>query len=76
MSGMPLDSHHSISPATQVGSFAAAEALLSHGAAVDAPNSFGNTPLHVAVYNCSWDGAMIALVRRGAYPLRSNHRRL
>ncbi len=60
--------------AVQVGSFAAAEALLSHGAAVDAPNSFGNTPLHVAVYNCSWDGAMIALLRRhGADPLRSNH---
>jgi ankyrin repeat protein len=35
--------------AAQEGALNAAEILLDHGAAVDQPNAFGNTPLFVAV---------------------------
>jgi uncharacterized protein len=63
--------------AAQAGSVEVVAALLSHGAVVDAPNSYGNTPLFVAVFNwlnCDQSGETIAFLRgHGADPLRKNH---
>lgn len=52
---------------------AAAAALLNLGATVDPINSFGNTPLFVAVFNSRGRPEMIKLLRsRGADPLHPN----
>ncbi|MFE4834486.1 ankyrin repeat domain-containing protein [Arthrobacter sp. NPDC056691] len=59
--------------ASQEHALAAAAALLNHGATVDPTNSFGNTPLFVAVFNSHGRAGMIDLLRsRGADPLHSN----
>lgn len=51
----------------------AAAALLDLGAMVDPTNSFGNTPLFVAVFNSRGRREMINLLRsRGANPLHPN----
>ena len=59
--------------AAQQWSTAAATALLDAGASVDLVNSFGNTPLFVAVFNSNGRGELIELLRsRGADPLHAN----
>jgi uncharacterized protein len=57
--------HHAVAVAT---------VLLDAGAAVDALDDSGNTPLWQAVFNANGDGAMIALLRaRGADPDHANN---
>lgn len=59
--------------AAQAGALEAARVLLDHGAEVDGVNSFGNTPLFVAVFNSRGRGELIRLLRkRGANPLKVN----
>jgi ankyrin repeat protein len=54
-------------------SILAAEALLGAGASVDPENTFGNTPLFVAVFNSKGRGELIELLRsHGADPLHAN----
>ena len=60
--------------AAQECSLAAARALLAAGAATDVPNSHGNTPLWVAVFNSKGDGEIIRLLLdSGADPERENN---
>src|SRR5512140_3597079 len=55
--------------AAQQCSIDVARVLLDHGASVDQPNSFGHTPLFVAVFNSRGRGELIELLReRGADP--------
>jgi ankyrin repeat protein len=57
----------------QQGAVEACRALLDAGAEVDPVNSYGNTPLFVAVFNSRGRGDLIKLLReRGADPLRAN----
>ncbi len=59
--------------AAQEGSLDAAPALLDGGADVDPVNTFGNTPLFVAVFHFKGQGEMTVLLRSaGADPFRSN----
>jgi hypothetical protein len=59
--------------ASQEHALAAAAALLNLGATVDPINSFGNTPLFVAVFNSRGRPEIIELMRsRGADPLHQN----
>jgi ankyrin repeat protein len=59
--------------AAQEGSLETARLLLDHGAEVDPVNTFGNTPLSVAVFNSKGRGDLIAFLRkRGADPFRAN----
>jgi ankyrin repeat protein len=60
--------------AAQAGSLEPARMLLDYGAEVDPVNTFGNTPLFVAVFNSRGRGDIIALLReRGADPFRVNN---
>ena len=59
--------------AAQEGAIPAAEILLAGGAQVDAVNSYGNTPLFTAVFNCRGRGELIQLLRHhGADPRHPN----
>lgn len=59
--------------ASQEYALTAAAALFKAGAAVDPANSYGNTPLFVAVFNSRGRPGMINLLRsRGADPLHAN----
>lgn len=59
--------------AAQQWSVPAAEALLAAGASVDPENTFGNTPLFVAVFNSKGRGELIELLRsHGADAMRAN----
>jgi ankyrin repeat protein len=59
--------------ASQEYALAAAAALLDAGAMVDLMNSYGNSPLFVAVFNSRGRPEMIDLLRScGADPLRAN----
>lgn len=50
-----------------------AQILLDHGADVDRPNKYGNTPLYVATFNSKGRGDLIELLRRhGGDPLKLN----
>lgn len=62
--------------AAQQGSIDVARLLLKHGACVDQPNSFGNTPLFIAVFNSQGRGDLIKLLREhGADPMKENNSR-
>ena len=51
----------------------AATALVTAGAGVDAANTYGNTPLHTAVFNCHGRGDLVQLLRAsGADPWHRN----
>jgi ankyrin repeat protein len=59
--------------AAQQSNVEVAAALLEAGAAVDAVNKYGNTPLFVAVFNSQGRGDVIQLLRRhGADPRNVN----
>ena len=59
--------------AAQSGAVDVAEALLAAGATVDARNTYGNTPLFVAVFDSKGRGELITLLRsRGADPYAIN----
>ena len=60
--------------AAQEGSIEVAQVLLDHGALVDLPNKFRNTPLWTAVFNSRGTGKMIDLLREhGANPRSLNN---
>lgn len=60
--------------AAQQGSLDVARFLLEQGAVVDKPNSFGNTPLFVAVFHSQGRGELIELFRNhGADPTKQNN---
>ena len=57
----------------QEGAIEASAVLLDAGAEVDPQDSFGNSPLFVAVFNSRGRGDLIQLLREhGADPMRTN----
>jgi len=59
--------------AAQEYALSAARVLVAMGAAIDAENAFGNTPMFVAVFNSKGRGELIELLREnGANPFHMN----